>query len=198
MDSDKNPDNGITLDPAAIEALKDIDLTSDSFETDLRDKLPANLAFVERDKAMNHMETTFNTYAINPNGHDHTIPKIFPGYDSEHGMELWITKDGKTPEFVKELDEGGTLGSNLYDFTKVGEKIFFISITPQYGEELWVTDGTEDGTHIVKDITEGTKDSGIFHLTAFGDKVIFNAGINYSNYVKILMKGLQAQTLTIS
>jgi len=182
MDSDKNPDNGITPDPAAIEALKDIDLTSDSFETYLRDKLPANLAFVERDKAMNHMETTFNTHAINPNGHNHTIPKIFPGYDSEHGLELWITKDGKTPEFVKELDEGGTLRSYPHDFTKVGDKIFFISLTPQYGNELWVTDGTEDGTHIVKDIAKGTKDSSIGYLTAFGDKVIFSVGPNYSNF----------------
>jgi len=181
MDSDKTPGNGITLDPTAIEALKDIDLTSDSFETYLRDKLPANLAFVERDKAMNHMETTFNTYAINPNGHDHTIPKIFPGYDSEHGMELWITKDGKTPEFVKELDNGGTLSSYPGNFVKAGDKIFFVADTPQYGQELWVTDGTEDGTHIVKDIAEGTEDTNIFYLTAFGDKVIFKVGINFSN-----------------
>jgi len=181
MDSDKTPGNGITLDPAAIEALKDIDLTSDSFETDLRDKLPANLAFVERDAAMNHMETTFNTYAINPNGHNHTIPKIFPGYDSEHGMELWITKDGKTPEFVKELDEGGTLGSYPYDFTKVGDKIFFTATTPQYGKELWVTDGTDAGTHMVKDITEGMNSTNITWLTPFGDKVIFNAGPAYDN-----------------
>jgi len=182
MDSDKNPDNGITLDPAAIEALKDIDLTSDSFETDLRDKLPANLAFVERDKAMNHMETTFNTYAINPNGHNHTIPKIFPGYDSEHGMELWITKDGKTPEFVKELDEGKTSSSSPENFVKAGEKIFFDAFTPQYGRELWVTDGTDEGTHIVKDITEGTKGTYIENLYTFKDKVFFSAGSNMHNY----------------
>jgi ELWxxDGT repeat protein len=177
IDDNNNPNDGITPSVTAVEALSGIDFTSDTstFETFLQSKLPAGLTFVSREVAMNHMETTFNTYAINPNGQNHSVKKIFPGYDSEHGVELWTTSDGKNLNFVKELDNGETLGSDPARITQVGSKIFYTATTQAYGEELWITDGTAAGTKLVKDITPGS-DSTEFELTiALGDKLIFTA-----------------------
>jgi ELWxxDGT repeat protein len=177
IDDNNDPTDGITPSAAAVEALAGINFTNDTttFESFLRTKLPAGLTFVSREVAMNHMETTFNTYAINPNGQNHSVKKIFPGYDSEHGVELWTTSDGKNLNFVKELDNGETLGSDPARITQVGSKIFYTATTQAYGEELWITDGTAAGTKLVKDITPGS-DSTEFELTiALGDKLIFTA-----------------------
>jgi ELWxxDGT repeat protein len=177
IDDNNNPNDGITPSVTAVEALSGIDFTSDTstFETFLQSKLPAGLTFVSREVAMNHMETTFNTYAINPNGQNHSVKKIFPGYDSEHGVELWTTSDGKNLNFVKELDNGGTLGSYPDNITQAGSRIFYTAETEGYGQELWVTDGTAAGTKLVKDITPGA-DNTEFDLTiALGDKLIFTA-----------------------
>ncbi|XOB63860.1 ELWxxDGT repeat protein [Deferribacteres bacterium DY0037] len=175
IDSDGDPTNGITPDPDALEALKNINIKGSDFESNLQANLPSKLTLVGREQAMNHVEETFNHYAINPNGSYHSIPRLFVGGDEEHGFEIWKTENGKTFELLKDLDNGGTYGSKPEAFAKIGSKIFVSAATGQYGYELWVTDGTPAGTKIVKDIYPGVLSSYPQQLTVVDDVLYFVA-----------------------
>lgn len=174
IDSDGDASNGITPNEAALEVLKDIDFTSDNFEAELSSKLPAGLTFVTKDTAMTHLETSFLQYGINPTGEHHAVEKVFVGADSEHGLELWKSADGKTFEFLKKLGvEGLTKSSSPSNLVATATKLFFFANSDGHGRELWVTDGTKEGTHMVYELYEGVDGSFPSNMTAYGDKVIF-------------------------
>lgn len=194
IDSDGNPENGITPSEEAVETFKDIDFRNDGFEAQLRNNLPAGLSFVERNEAMKHMDSSFVHYGINPDGHGHQLSRLFAGYDDEHGLELWITKDGKTFNFLKEMDNGSTLSSYPAYFTSAGNKIFFKARTLEYGEELWVSDGTAAGTHMVKDSAEGYKSLEINGIYALGNKVVFTASTSDYGRELWISNGTEAGT----
>ena len=69
------------------------------------------------------------------------------------------------------------IGSNIADFTALGDGRFVFSATDGInGNELWVTDGTSAGTTIVKDINPGTNDLNMGSIFAIGGgKAVFRA-----------------------
>jgi len=197
MDSDGNPENGITPDPDALEALRGINIRGNNFEADLQANLPAGLTFVNRENAMNHIEDTFINYGINPNGSHHSVSKLFVGGDEEHGFEIWKTENGRTFEFLKDLSDGNTYGSLPDKIVKMGSKIFFVASTGQYGEELWVTDGTATGTKLVKDIEPGIDSSSPTYLTVVGNVLYFKARTSETGNELWKSDGTEAGTVLV-
>jgi ELWxxDGT repeat protein len=165
IDSNGDPEDGITPDEDALAALINADFSSAGFEQWLRDTLPQGLRFVEREEAMEHMEDTFNKLAIDPNGTVQSTERLFAGYDAEHGIELWVTKDGRDLQFVKDLDAEN---ERAYpeDFVMVGSDFYFTAISDT-GEQLWKSDGTEAGTVLVKEFTNE-----MYSLAAFDDSTL--------------------------
>jgi len=66
-------------------------------------------------------------------------------------------------------------GSNLNDYTQVGDISFFIADDGIHGRELWKTDGTDAGTMFVKDIYAGKTSSESNSLTAYNGLLFFVA-----------------------
>jgi ELWxxDGT repeat protein len=61
----------------------------------------------------------------------------FQGYDAEHGFEIWTT-DGTDAGTKLWIDlEPGTGSSSPYEFTKVGNTLYFTAYTDNTGTELW-------------------------------------------------------------
>jgi ELWxxDGT repeat protein len=90
---------------------------------------------------------------------------FFPGYDDEHGWELWAS-DG-TPEGThRVLDLApGVGGSDPGWLTVARGRLWFAATDPVHGRELWASDGTAAGTHLVQDIAPGALSSSPEHLT---------------------------------
>jgi ELWxxDGT repeat protein len=59
-----------------------------------------------------------------------------------------------TQELVKDINPG-TSNSEPINFTKIGDKAYFVAESTGNGVELWTTDGTEAGTMLLKDIDAG-------------------------------------------
>ena len=187
LDSDGDPSNGITPSEEIVNTFANIDnfdFESQNFDTVLQSNLPSGVSFVSEAQAMRHMEESFATLKINPDGSQQTTTKrVFVGADINHGFELWVTDGTKeNSSLVKELVEGGTLSSSPNNFTKVGDKIFFTANDGSHGEELWVSDGSAYGTKMVKDIKEGSDGSAPYYLTAMGGVCYFRAETDENGY----------------
>lgn len=74
------------------------------------------------------------------------------GYNLSTGYELWKS-DGTSQgtALLKDLVPGPS-GSGPFQFTKLGNTVFFSATTAYRHHELWKTDGTAQGTSLVKDI----------------------------------------------
>ena len=80
---------------------------------------------------------------------------------------------GSAAYLVKDIAERG--GSTPTQFTKVGDRLFFVAADNRHGRELWRTDGTPAGTVLVRDIRKGPFDSDPGRLVAVGDLLFFRA-----------------------
>ena len=80
---------------------------------------------------------------------------------------------GSAVYLVKDIAERG--GSTPTQFTKVGDRLFFVAADNRHGRELWMTDGTPAGTVLVRDIRKGPFDSDPGRLVAVGDLLFFRA-----------------------
>ena len=85
---------------------------------------------------------------------------VFAAYDG-HGINgtfsLWKS-DGTSAGTVMLLDEISLLSDGpgngvRFDFTSLGNNVFFTKHDPEFGWELWKTDATLEGTRMVKDIS---------------------------------------------
>ncbi len=74
--------------------------------------------------------------------------------DDTDGAELWKS-DGTTAGTVMVKDIKSELLTPVYNFTAVGNRLFFTFNDGVNGKELWTSDGTNAGTVMVKDINPG-------------------------------------------
>ncbi|MGH2862073.1 MAG: ELWxxDGT repeat protein [Solirubrobacteraceae bacterium] len=65
---------------------------------------------------------------------------------------------------VKDINPGSG-GSDPYDLTSFGGRLYFSADDGSHGYELWASDGTGAGTTLVSDINPGSPDSLPYHLT---------------------------------
>jgi len=81
----------------------------------------------------------------------------FTGYSPDgDGPELWkydASNSANNVELVKDINPGA-FNNNMYNITKVGNKLFF-SVYSGQDQTLWKSDGTTAGTMQVKDINPG-------------------------------------------
>src|SRR5690606_28640325 len=79
-----------------------------------------------------------------------------------------------------EVNPNTTVGSNPYDMTVVGSKMYFIADGGDgAGQELWVTDGTAGGTVRISDAAPG-QDPGVGQIGPYDGRVLYF--MNYANY----------------
>ena len=76
--------------------------------------------------------------------------------DDADGAELWKS-DGTTADTVMVKDIKSELLTPVYNFTAVGDRLFFTFNDGVNGKELWTSDGTSGGTVMVKDIQPGSE-----------------------------------------
>lgn len=198
VDSDGDPSNGITPNADDLAPLSNINFEDDDFETVLQANLPSHLTFVSAEDAMKHMDDTIAQLGIRPDGSAEDSYRVFAGADADHGIELWITRDGKTFNFFKDIDDGGSAGS--YPIYKVafGDKLIFRAKDAEHGYEPWISDGTASGTYMIKDINAGSDSS--VTSTAFcsvGDKVFFKATTPDTGYELWVTDGTEAGTVMV-
>ena len=176
IDSDGNPDNGITPSEEAVEILSNVrrfDFERPSFDSVLRDNLPPQLHFVDESEAQNHMDESFAVLGIKPSS---KYEQVFVGGDNQNGFEIWKT-DGtiENSALVKDLDPVSTQASQPNNYVLFEEKVLFQANDGVHGSELWISDGSESGTLMLKDINEGTAESRPIHFTVIGDTCFFQA-----------------------
>ena len=82
-------------------------------------------------------------------------------------------------EMVMDINSGSG-DSAPFEFTAVGNTLYFRAYTVINGDELWKSDGTAAGTMMVKDINNGSDYGSPYLLTAVGNTLYFRAddGIN--------------------
>ena len=62
-----------------------------------------------------------------------------------------------------------------YQFTAVGNRVFFVADDGTHSNELWVSDGTDAGTQLVRDISTTTDNSATpRYLTASAGNLFFS------------------------
>ncbi|NTX40318.1 HYR domain-containing protein [Myxococcus sp. CA033] len=71
--------------------------------------------------------------------------------------------------------------TGTYQFTAMGNHVFFTNATPGTGRELWKSDGTAKGTALVQDLLPGAGVSGPSYLTELGGWLYFTSGTWDSN-----------------
>lgn len=105
---------------------------------------------------------------------------FFSADDGVNGNEPWVTNGTEegTHLFI-DINPGQELSGPEY-FTVVGDKLFFVSISPGEVEfsvktKLWVTDGTANGTELVYEEPGSSFGYAINNLTAIGDHLLFTA-----------------------
>jgi ELWxxDGT repeat protein len=79
---------------------------------------------------------------------------------------------------VRDINPGGTSGSDPCSLTAYGRLLFFNANNVTYGRELWRSDGTASGTVLVKDINPGYASSMPFcgpAMTVFNGNLFFTA-----------------------
>lgn len=112
----------------------------------------------------------------------------FAAYTPATGTELYRS-DGTTAGtlIVSDIVSGTASsspnsGSNpvTAQFTKVGNKLFFVASNGTTGAELWKTDGTAAGTLLVKDIRPGSETSDLNAFRMHNDRLYLcaNDGVN--------------------
>lgn len=102
---------------------------------------------------------------------------VLPGFDINHGWELW-TSDGTDGGATRLLDIlPGTTGSGVSQLTALGaDRAVFSANDGGHGQELWVTDGTTSGTHQLVDLWSGASGGSPSFITALGSgRAIFQA-----------------------
>ena len=82
-------------------------------------------------------------------------------------------------EMVMDINSGSG-DSAPFEFTAIGNTLYFRAYTVINGDELWKSDGTAAGTMMVKDINNGSDYGSPYLLTAVGNTLYFRAddGIN--------------------
>jgi len=65
--------------------------------------------------------------------------------------------------------------SSPYEFTRVGNSVYFRASDELHGDELWKTDGTAPGTELVKDINPGRRGSSPSPLVNLDGTLLFTA-----------------------
>lgn len=100
---------------------------------------------------------------------------VFVGDDGVRGAELWFT-DGTAggTALLKDINPGGA-GSNIGDFERVGDHVYFRAFAPGVGAEFWRTDGTPAGTTLLGDLVPGTGE-GAGPFLGFGFGKLFYEG----------------------
>lgn len=91
---------------------------------------------------------------------------FFPGWDFEHGRELW-TSDG-TPEgtqLLLDLVPGPESSDPTWLIVAHG-RLWFAATDQVHGRELWTSDGTAEGSRIVQDLAPGALSSSPEQMTA--------------------------------
>ena len=109
--------------------------------------------------------------------------------DAPNGYELWKS-DGTTSGtvMVKDINSGSdgsfpSGGSVAWEFTVVGNTLYFSADDGIHDDELWKSDGTASGTVMVKDIHSGNTGSSASwpdYFTVVGSTLYFQAedGVN--------------------
>ena len=157
---------------------------------------------------LNSSNATIETLLAGWNEANSTIPSIYPianfyyidGYPSTatigtnayfeaagvygtNGYELWKS-DGTSngTVMVKDINSGSD-SSFLFDFTAVGNTLYFRANDGTNGTELWKSDGTASGTMMIKDISYGILSTNLYGLTVMNnsDIIIFVVDVYGSN-----------------
>jgi ELWxxDGT repeat protein len=178
---------------AGTQLVKDIDPGPDGFPTDLH-ALNGKLVFDANDGQTGYELWTSDGTAAGTQ----LVKDIFPGSSdgfpgnmrvvngtlyftayqatgTNRDAELWKS-DGTTDGTVRIADINPGLGSSFpYDFTQLGNTIYFQADDGTHGTELWKTDGTPAGTTLVCDINPGSPESYPVNLTVLGNSLLFTA-----------------------
>ncbi len=118
---------------------------------------------------------------------------FFAGTTQESGTEIWKS-DGTEAGTVQVKEINDYAGSDPYNYTQVGAKVFFLAITRSSSTDLWVTD--VNGTRLVKAINP-TGNSGIQSLTAHGNELFFMANDGINGYELWKSDGTDAGTIMV-
>lgn len=119
--------------------------------------------------------------------------------DGVYGMALWRS-DGTaaTTNLIKGTDPLNDEGSGPYNFTVVGNWLYYSNWDSTHFTELWRTDGTTANTTLVSDIRPGTAGSNPSNLVAIGDALYFTAdsGTGIKLYRATIDGSLTSSTIT--
>lgn len=98
---------------------------------------------------------------------------FLPGFDADHGWELWRTDGSLSGTRMVADIAPGTRSADLGEFTLHQGSVYFEALGAE-GRELWRSDGTADGTRLVRDIHR-RGDTRPSNLIAASDRVYFRA-----------------------
>ncbi|MFL6194293.1 MAG: ELWxxDGT repeat protein [Thermoanaerobaculia bacterium] len=89
-------------------------------------------------------------------------------------LGLYRLREGSEPVLLKKLGYP-PFGPLDFQFTVLGNRLFFRAWDPEHGSEVWKTDGTAAGTVLVRDIAPGGASSDPDGLVAIGGRLWFSA-----------------------
>ena len=100
--------------------------------------------------------------------------KVFFVLSDQNGSEPWVSDGTAIGTFMLKDIASGSVGSNPYNFTAVGNTVYFVADDGFNGRGLWKTDGTAAGTTFVTNLDIQSA------LVPFAGKLIFSAddGVN--------------------
>ncbi|MEQ8908838.1 MAG: T9SS type A sorting domain-containing protein [Vicingaceae bacterium] len=125
---------------------------------------------------------------------------LFTTRDSLLGIEPWITDGTESGTYVlKDINDtilntqqgNFAAGSNPKNFTKVGNKVFFIARDKSFQEKLWSTDGSTAGTVLIDELP-----GSVSNTISVGNKLILFLSIfqvggpEYKLYVADAVNGI--------
>lgn len=98
-----------------------------------------------------------------------------------YGQEIWKTDGTVTnTNIVRNVGLGST-GSAWGNLEKIGNKLYYIGITPALGPELWETDGTEKGTLLTVETNPFNFNTETLRLKAFKNMILITFTSNKNN-----------------